>query len=368
MPENLINSIYIHIPFCKQKCSYCDFVSFSGKENLIDAYVDKLNGEILNCCRNAINRVPTTIYFGGGTPTLLQPEHFRKIIDSIKNTELGAQNTENRGEITIEANPGTVNREYLKALRDLGINRISLGAQSFNDKHLKTLGRIHDSKQICKAVEDAKSAGFGNISIDLIFAIPNQTLDEWKYDLEQAIKLEPTHISTYNLQIEEGTPLFEKIKTPFSEELDADMYEYTIDFLKSYGYKHYEISNFAKPAFESKHNLNYWQNGNYLGIGAGAHSHIDGKRWSNPEAIEEYLANDYRRDAINRVSTIATDQSETILMGLRLIDGIPIEKFKGYEEKVSKLIGQGLLEQKNNKIKLSKRGLMLANLVFENFV
>src|SRR3989339_2188120 len=122
MPENLINSIYIHIPFCKQKCSYCDFVSFSGKENLIDAYVDKLNGEILNCCRNAINRVPTTIYFGGGTPTLLQPEHIRKIIDSIKNTELGAQNTENRGEITIEANPGTVNREYLKALRDLGIN------------------------------------------------------------------------------------------------------------------------------------------------------------------------------------------------------------------------------------------------------
>jgi len=337
---------------------------------LIGAYVDKLIYEIhcLDLASIGSGRIADlkTIYFGGGTPSLLSISNFQSLISNLKSLIPNFSSLE----ISIEANPGTVNKEYLKVLHNLGINRISLGAQSFNDKHLKTLGRIHDSKQIYKAVEDAKSAGFKNISIDFIFAIPNQTLNEWKHDLEQAVKLEPKHISTYNLQIEEGTPLFKTLsfkgRRDYEEDLDAEMYEYTMDFLKSHGYKHYEISNFAELGFESKHNLNYWQNGNYLGIGAGAHSHIDGKRWNNTESIEEYLLLDCKGGS--RTTPTGKDSSETLFMGLRLIDGIPTQKFKGYEEKMSKLIKANLLEHEGNNIKLSKRGLMLANLVFEEFV
>ncbi len=394
--------LYIHIPFCKKKCSYCDFVSYAGKEDLIDDYVDALCRKItaLTPIPSPIGRGGTpmksgwvreinTIYFGGGTPTLLTPSHFKKILSNI-DYRLSIIET------TVEANPGTVNKEYLRELKELGVNRLSIGAQSFNDKHLKTLGRIHDSKQIYQAVEDAKSAGFENINLDLIFAIPNQTVDEWEDDLKKAVALDPTHLSTYNLQIEEGTPLWTSIYGelrssfsggPINEDIDADMYEYTIEQLTTNGFKHYEISNFAKPGFECKHNLNYWLNGNYIGIGAGAHSHVNGNRQSNTDNIEEYIntikgddtrivacnsSSDGRPKTENRITHdetgSATDNRETIFMGLRLTGGLPSEKFIGFEDQVKSLIKDDLLEKRNGNVKLTKKGLMLGNLVFEKFV
>jgi oxygen-independent coproporphyrinogen-3 oxidase len=310
----------------------------------------------------------------------------------------------------LESNPATADKEKLKTLRELGINRLSIGAQSFNDQHLKTLGRIHNSKDIFRFYDDARSAGFDNINLDLIFALPGQTLAEWKKDLQAAIDLKPNHISTYNLQIEENTPLWEmtksqapnpkqspnpKIQIPKrdgeprrlvsggpqlqlpNEEIELAMYEYAIETLASAGYKHYEISNFAKPGFECQHNINYWKNGNYIGIGAGAHSHLSGKRWSNPNCIEGYMrqasgeTGNVMRDVLRITqddSPDATDQRETIFMGLRLLDGLSVNNFKGYEKEVKELTNDGLLELDGDHYKLSKKGLYLGNLVFEKFV
>lgn len=342
-----MTSLYIHIPFCKRKCNYCDFVSYANQEELIDDYVGALIKEL-----TTYDLRPTTIYFGGGTPTLLKIEHFRSILSSLSLADCR--------ELTIEANPGTVNKAYLKELRQLGINRLSLGVQTFNDQHLKTLGRIHDSKQIFEAVEDARAAGFDNLNLDLIFALPDQTLEDWKSDLKTAASLKPEHLSTYNLQIEEGTPLFNS-GHKINEELDGEMYEYSIDTLTANGYQHYEISNFTRPGKECRHNINYWKNGDYIGIGAGAHSHFNGKRWANTESINEYIDCGTR----DLEDSSATD---TIFMGLRLLEGLPIEMFQGQDSKVDPLLEDGLLIRNNGHLKLSRRGLMLANLVFEKFI
>jgi len=384
----MIPSLYIHIPFCKRKCNYCDFVSYAGKEEMIEGYVETLTQELKEKTSKFIPPLPVprrssgqvgeglaalqTIYFGGGTPTLLRPDHFAKILFESRISNLESL------EITVEANPGTVNKDYLKELRQLGINRLSLGAQTFNDRHLKTLGRIHSSKDIYQAVEDARTAGLQNISLDLIFALPDQTLEEWKEDLSQAINLEPNHLSTYNLQIEEGTPFAKmtnaELQMP-NEEIEAEMYEHTIETLTAKGYHHYEISNFAQPGRECRHNINYWKNGNYIGIGAGAHSHVNGRRWANPDPVEEYVKNslngfetrtELRASSI--VTTIKTDKRETLFLGLRLIEGLPTKTFEGFENEVSELLNDGLLIRQNGNYKLSKRGLFLANLVFEKFV
>ncbi|MBI5700407.1 radical SAM family heme chaperone HemW [Candidatus Saganbacteria bacterium] len=386
-----INSIYIHIPFCKQKCSYCDFVSYAGKDDLIDKYVDALCEEIstpssfllLGKGENAEQSEASggTIYFGGGTPTLLKPKHFEKIIKALTPSLRSSPLPLGEGlgvralEVTIETNPGTVDKEYLVELRKLGINRISFGAQSFNEKHLKLLGRIHDSKQIFNAVEDARAAGFDNLSLDLIFAIPDQTLDEWKEDLRAATSLCPEHVSTYNLQIELGTPLFDRVSHHAlritSEDLDADMYEYSIEQLTANGFRHYEISNFAKPGFECQHNINYWKMRNWIGIGAGAHSHVNGNRWNNTGSVEEYISTP---SCLAKLDILPLDKGEkksggeVIFMGLRLLEGLDISKFEGFESEVTDLRKDGLLEESDNKIRLTKKGLFLGNLVFEKFV
>ena len=362
-----MTSLYIHLPFCKKKCNYCDFVSYAGKEALIDDYVDALIREF-EPLLTTFNFQLSTIYFGGGTPTLLEPKHFDKIISTIichLSFDIG------HSEISIESNPGTADKTKLKALRELGINRLSIGAQSFNDKQLQIIGRIHNSKDILRFYDDARSAGFDNINLDLIFALPNQTFEEWKSDLQTAINLGPEHLSTYNLQIEEGTPLYLQLTTDnlqlTNEEEELKMYEYTIETLTTAGYKHYEISNFAKPGFECKHNLNYWKNGNYIGVGAGAHSHINGKRWSNPNCIEEYVKSHGSRVAGHRPET-PDPRPETIFLGLRLLEGLSVEKFEGFEKEVEELIKDGLLMIENNHYKLTRQGLFLGNLVFEKFV
>jgi len=383
--QSSVPSFYIHIPFCKKKCNYCDFVSYAGKEELIDEYVNTLIIEIEALTQFFTNdyfsfnvplpmgegkrvRALKTIYFGGGTPTLLEPKHFDKIITTIiRHSSFVIRHSE----ISIESNPATADKEKLKALRKLGINRLSIGAQSFNDQHLQTLGRIHNARDIFRFYADARSAGFKNINLDLIFSLPGQTLAEWKKELQAAIDLKPNHISTYNLQIEENTPLYlrqtaNRLQLPGEEE-ELKMYEYAIETLTSAGFNHYEISNFAKPGFECKHNINYWENGNYIGVGAGAHSHLNGKRWANPNSIEEYLANHERRFTIND-SPDSTDQRETLFMGLRLLEGLSIDKFSGFEQEVAELINDGLLERDGDRYKLSKKGLYLGNLVFEKFV
>ena len=392
-----MNSIYIHIPFCKKKCNYCDFVSYAGKEDLIDEYVGALVKEAAALTQTIENEklfpynpLPEgegldikTIYFGGGTPTLLQPKHFDKIISTL----IGHWSLViGHSEISVEANPGTADKAKLKELRKLGINRLSIGAQSFNGRHLRTLGRIHTAEESLKFYDDARAAGFENINLDLIFALPCQTLEEWKNDLKTAINLRPNHLSTYNLQIEEGTPLHSQqtangLQLP-AEEQELAMYEHTIETLTSAGYKHYEISNFAQPGLECLHNINYWKNGNYLGLGAGAHSHLNGRRWANPAVIDDYLNSvrgskpvsipearysDRQRMTIDDTG-IGPDRRETIFMGLRLLNGLPVEKFTGFEKEVAELVGDGLLERKNNHYKLTRRGLYLGNLVFEKFI
>jgi oxygen-independent coproporphyrinogen-3 oxidase len=375
-----MTSLYIHIPFCKRKCDYCDFVSYAGKEDLLDQYVGALFKESQALTPHPS---PSTIYIGGGTPTLLSVEHFEKILGALLITEPSAL------EITVEANPGTADKKKLKALKELGVNRLSIGAQTFNDHHLKTLGRIHNSADIFRFYEDARSAGFENINLDLIFAIPGQTLDEWKSDLKTAISLNPNHLSTYNLTIEEGTRLYEEITNNKSlgaardaepvealqitnNETEATMFEYSIDALIAAGYKHYEISNFARPGFECRHNLNYWKNGNYIGLGAGAHSHVNGKRWANPSSIKEYIGcGSVRRNVLRRApddSPDATDQRETLFLGLRLIDGLAIDHFAGFDEEVGQLLKEGLLQRNNGHYRLTRRGIMLGNQVFSRFV
>ncbi|MFH1386065.1 MAG: radical SAM family heme chaperone HemW [bacterium] len=386
-----MTALYIHIPFCKKKCNYCDFVSYAGKEGLIDAYIEALCKEITTSPlssdfvgihsplhkveRGGTNEVSDgvrTIYFGGGTPTLLEPKHFEKILSSIPYPL--------PPEISLESNPGTANKEKLKAFHDLGINRLSIGVQSFNDQHLKTLGRIHDSKIALQFYHDARKAGFTNINLDLMFALPDQTLEEWQADLQTAIDLKPEHLSTYNLQIEEGTPLFlhpTVYGLPPTQETELAMYQHTIETLTSAGYHHYEISNFAKPGFECQHNINYWKNGNYIGIGAGAHSHVNGRRWANTNSIEEYIRSasgdmgNEMRNALRLTpndSHLSTAQRETLFLGLRLLDGLSIEHFKGFEKEVAELIKDGLLEKHNNDYRLTKQGLYLGNLVFEKFI
>ncbi len=360
--------LYIHIPFCKKKCNYCDFVSYAGKEDMIDGYIEKLINEIH--CSDLGLRISdlNTVFFGGGTPTLLPPKHFENIISTlIRHWKLDIGHSE----ISIEANPGTADLARLKALRSLGINRLSIGVQSFNDRHLKTLGRIHDSNDIFRFYDDARSAGFENINLDLIFALPGQTLDEWKKDIETAINLKPDHLSTYSLQIEEGTPLWDMTKNErithyalrvTSEETEAAMFEYAIETLAANGYHHYEISNFSRPGFECRHNLNYWKMGDWLGVGAGAHSHVDGKRWSNTEKIEEYI------HGSSPTPHASEQKKEALFMGLRLLEGLPAEKFDGFEAEVEDLMKDGLLENEKGRVKLTRRGLFLGNLVFEKFV
>jgi oxygen-independent coproporphyrinogen-3 oxidase len=301
----------------------------------------------------------------------------------------------------------------LRALHKLGINRISLGAQTFNATHLKTLGRIHDAKQIYAAVDAARAAGFKNINLDLIFAIPGQTVEEWKEDLRQALSVNPEHISAYSLQIEEGTPLWEittnlRLQTTdrpphphnlqlnsqltthnpqlITEDAESAMYEHTIETLLAAGYHHYEISNFAKPGFECRHNINYWKNGNYLGVGAAASSHISGNRFDNPRGIEEYLewvkgigyrgkekgSKDKGQETRDKLAALLKDskpdRSETIFMGLRLLEGLEKENFAGFEKEIKELIAQKLLKQTSRRIKLTRKGLFLANVIFERFV
>ena len=279
--------IYVHIPFCKKKCDYCDFISYCNKDNLIEKYVEAMKKEIES---QNIKPEITTIYIGGGTPSYIDSKYIIQIINKIKE-----KNVSPNAEITIEVNPGTVTMEKLEDYRSCGINRISIGLQSTNNTLLKEIGRIHDFKQFLETYKMAKKVGFKNINVDLMLGLPNQRIKDLKESLEQILKLKPKHVSVYSLIVEDGTPIANKIEKGElqlpDEELERNMYWFVKNTLELNGYKHYEISNFAKKGYESKHNLNCWNQKEYIGIGVAAHSYRDITRYSNTENIEEYIKN-----------------------------------------------------------------------------
>lgn len=370
--------IYVHIPFCKKKCDYCDFISYCNKDNLIEKYIEAMKKEIES---QNIKPEITTIYIGGGTPSYIDSKYIIQIINKIKE-----KNVSPNPEITIEVNPGTVTMEKLEDYRSCGINRISIGLQSTNNTLLKEIGRIHDFKQFLETYKLAKKVGFKNINVDLMLGLPNQRIKDLKESLEQILKLKPKHVSVYSLIVEDGTPIANKIEKGElqlpDEELERNMYWFVKNTLELNGYKHYEISNFAKKGYESKHNLNCWNQKEYIGIGVAAHSYRDITRYSNTENIEEYIKNvnneEFNKNKIiHEVQKEDDAKKEFMLLGLRKIDGIKISDFKNkfgdnpiylYRNELKKLIDEKLLIIDNNDIRLSNKGIDLANLVWEEFV
>lgn len=347
--------IYIHIPFCIKKCLYCDFYSVTDK-SLFEAYKDALIKEI----QDAGGIETKTVYIGGGTPTAMG-KHLLDIVDAINDNFLLSQGCE----FTVEANPGTVNEQLLSELFKRGVNRISLGAQSFNDNELKALGRIHTAKEIFESTEMVKNAGFTNFSLDLMLATPFQTMESLAYSLDCIKKINPPHVSAYSLIVEEGTPFYDMELSLPDEETEREMYYFATERLSEMGLNRYEISNFAKKGFESRHNSGYWQDEEYLGLGAGAHSYYGKARFCNASDICRYIKGEGRREEYTPISD-RERKLELFMLGLRMTEGV---LYNGeFPEKVNPLLNKGLLEISGNRLRLTEKGTDLANLVFMEFL
>jgi len=347
--------IYIHIPFCIRKCLYCDFYSVTDK-SMFKAYTDALIKEI-----ESIKGTETdTVYIGGGTPTAIG-EYLLNIVDAVNENLVLSENCE----FTVEANPGTVDGEILKKLFKRGVNRISLGAQSFNNDELRTLGRIHTAEDIFESVDAIKDAGFKNFSLDLMLATPGQTVESLSYSLDCIEKINPPHVSAYSLIVEEGTPFYDMELNLPDEDTERKMYYYAEERLKSFGLYRYEISNFSRPGFESRHNCGYWQDKEYIGLGAGAHSYSGGARYSNASDILGYIKGEGRKEDYTPISD-RERKLELFMLGLRMTDGV---EYNGeFPERVTPLLKNGLLEIKGGRLRLTQRGTDCANLVFMEFL
>ena len=370
--------IYIHIPFCKKKCYYCDFISYCNEEEYIEKYIDAIIKEIEFRENQMLERNITTIYIGGGTPSFIEAQYISKILKKL--------NINNNQEITIEVNPGTVTEQKLEEYKNIGINRISIGLQETHNNLLKQIGRIHTYEEFLKTYEMVRKVGFKNVNVDLIIGLPNQSIQDIKENLERIRELNPEHISIYSLIVEEETVLSKKIESGEerlpNEELERNMYWYVKNKLELYGYKHYEISNFAKPGYESKHNMNCWSQKEYIGFGVAAHSYLNLERFSNINNLTEYIKNIENNNMDENVvlqekQEIEDAQKEFMLLGLRKIYGVSISEFKNkfrnnpiflYKKELNELIEQGLLRIDLDNIKLTDKGLDLANVVWENFV
>ena len=316
--------LYLHIPFCRQKCVYCDFYSLAGNESRMDEYTDALCAHLEQWAPRVENHTVDTVYFGGGTPSYLGEERLRRIMDTV----LRRYSVCETAEITLEANPDSAgDPAVLRRLRNAGFNRISLGMQSACSEELAEIGRIHTPEQVQTAVSAARSAGFDNLSLDLIYGLPRQTMEHWATNLSAAVTLAPEHLSCYGLKVEEGTPLFARRETAGlpDDEAQADMYLYTVEFLRNAGYDQYEISNFSRPGRESRHNLKYWTLGEYLGFGPGAHSDFGGVRFAYNRDLSAYLQG--VRACVPALSEqeelSASDRmSEWLMLGLRTVQGL----------------------------------------------
>ncbi len=391
-------ALYVHIPFCQTKCPYCDFNTYSRIEPLMPSYVAALRREIEAWGQFFGDSRPflRTVFFGGGTPSYLPAEDIVSIVSAIRETFEVAPDAE----VTLEANPGDFTPSKLSAYLDCGINRLSIGVQSLSDRLLQALGRRHSAADAIEAYRMAYDAGFENVSIDLMYGLPHQTIEDWRDTLDGALALSPRHISMYCLTLEEGTPLEAWVRTGKVPEPDpdlaADMYLMAQDAMRQSGYRHYEISNWAIPGFESRHNLTYWRNQPYLGVGPGAHSYLPPCRFFNLKPPREYIsrmqelaiaAQPHSRifaEAIRNMPVVADveeidrklEMAETLMMGLRLDDGVSVADFVHrfgetpahvYGDTIAELTSLGLLETADGCLRLTPRGRILGNEVFRRF-
>lgn len=369
-------ALYIHIPFCKQKCFYCDFPSYARKDDLMSDYIEALLIELKEKIKGYKVRC---LFIGGGTPSYLNEENLRELMKVIKNI-----NFVENAEKTIECNPGTVSEEKFNIMKDGGINRLSFGLQTTKNNLLKGIGRIHTFEAFKDNYKLARSVGFNNINIDMMFGLPNQSVKDWTESLEEVAKLNPEHISAYSLIIEEGTPFYklyneDKLKLP-SEEEEREMYKKCKDILIENGYHQYEISNYAKEGKECLHNEVYWMCDEYIGVGASSSSYIDGKRIKNIDDLREYIKRIGNGESIvdeEIINTKNDDIEEFMFMGLRMNCGIEEEEFKRrfntnvddiYKDVIEGNINKGLLERKRGRIYLTDKGIELSNMVMSDMI
>ncbi len=381
--ESLPVALYIHTPFCHTRCAYCDFNTYAGLEALMSAYTAAVCREIEHAGERWGRLTVPTIYFGGGTPSILSADLLAQVLHASR----CAFRVSDDAEITLEANPGTVNGAGLRRLRALGVNRLSLGIQSAHDDELRLLGRIHTWAEAATTVQAARSAGLDNLNLDFIFGLPGQTMTRWRETLEAALGLRPEHLSLYALSVEEGTPLGKQIAggelPPPDEDTAAEMYELAEQMLAEAGFLHYEISNWAisnpQPHL-CRHNLTYWRNEPWLGVGAGAHSWLDGRRWANVHHPRRYITALERGDT-PVIETEPIDRrlemGETMILGLRLAEGVNDDRFRArfgvgletaFGGELAHLQGLGLLEWDGRTARLTARGRLLGNQVFVRFV
>lgn len=374
--------IYIHVPFCPYHCAYCDFDAGVFPARLRQPYVEAVINEIAHTRANLYpdGLTADTIYFGGGTPALLTAEQLQQIIEAVHHHFTIADDPE----VTLEANPESINEEKAEQLRRIGINRVSIGAQSFIERHLRQLGRRHTAQDVWACFRILREAGLSNLNLDLIIGLPNQSLSEWQYTLDQALALRPTHLSAYLLEVHEGTPLARQLQRGRwpqpDEELSVQMYELLLDRARAEGYEHYELSNWALPGFRSRHNLKYWSDTPYLGFGCSAASYDWVERRVNVKTPGAYIEQVSRLGHAIWMRTPVTQQTrrqEALFLGLRQIGGINLHQFQThygidvwaeYEEALTPLIEAGLVSRENGWLKLTRRGLTLSNEVLTVFV
>ncbi|MDK0978533.1 radical SAM family heme chaperone HemW [Clostridium perfringens] len=372
-------SLYIHIPFCAQKCLYCDFPSFARKDHLRKAYIEALNKEIINLREKHNNLEINTIFIGGGTPSVLESNELECLLKEIAKLNMAKDI-----EYSMECNPGNLTEEKLEVMKKYGVNRISMGLQAKQDNLLKGLGRIHNYKTFKENFLLAKKVGFNNINVDLMFGLPNQSLNEWEETLREIISLEPAHISAYSLIIEEGTTFYnlyenDKLKLPTEEE-ERKMYHLAKEILEENGFNQYEISNYAKEGKECRHNLAYWNMDNWIGVGSAAASYINGKRIKNISSVEEYINSiNERGEAVEEIINNSKNDNmeEFMFMGLRKINGIDENEFKKrfgmnindvYGEILNKYIDEGLLIRESGRVFLSEKGIEISNIIMADFL
>lgn len=368
----MCRGLYIHIPFCIRKCKYCDFISYCGKELYFDRYIDSLLTE----AKEFEGSVIDTVFMGGGTPTILSCRQLKRLTDGIGSVF----DIQKNAEYSIEANPKTLSKEKLEALKDGGINRISIGVQSFNDSELSAIGRIHNAESVYNTIRTVKESGFDNFNLDLMLNLPNQTMNSLKHTLETAVHSEPSHLSCYSLILEENTPLEKEYRSgkykESDDEFDRELYHFTVDYLKKNGYDRYEISNFAKAGKECRHNIKYWNCDEYIGLGVAAHSYIDGVRSYNVQELEEYLKGNYHSEdkaVLNNDDKI----SEYMIMKLRMSEGINEEEFfrrfkisikDRYSKQLDRFMKLGLIKYENGYYFLTDYGIDVSNSVLCEFV
>lgn len=363
-------ALYLHIPFCAAKCAYCDFASYPGREDVWEEYTNLLSGELRAWKEELSEYEAATVFFGGGTPSLIPAEKIARLMDNVRScVDVRAD-----AEVTIESNPGTLTKEKLRLYRGSGINRISIGAQAMDDRLLRALGRIHTSDQVCEAVSMAREAGFENLSLDLMYALPEQSADDWMKTLERAVRLQPEHLSAYSLIVEEGTPMAGRVESGAAVVPDDDavveMQRTAVQYLAEAGYHRYEISNYAKDGCECRHNIVYWQRGEYLGVGCAAHSMMKETRFENPRSLKEYLSGVRKLDVTPLTREDAME--ETLMLSTRMCRGLDLaawqrnfgEDFAAKRaKKLAQLEKMGLVRIADGFMQLTRTGLELQNAV-----